>query len=425
MHKAILKLGVFVIATAIATAACALAIEAVFRFGIYSAEQRRLGVSGLYTAEVLAPRSADLAHATCTFDDLLIAHPFLTFVYHPFPPCRLSPINLQGFKGNRDLPLETDPRYFTILVTGGSVAEQLATFGPDSSRIYLEDILNESLESPTGKPFRILNGAIAATSRPGQNISALLYGDAVDAIITIDGVNEASTAHDGGFLYNPAQAYKSLIISPVSREVLARRWIAARVRSFFRDRPLLRASYAAHWAQRQLVGALLGADVMPQIHEQKQSTYWVQFNSPGWPREKMDRWNKAKYKTFVRSSFAHAQVIGARYAHFLQPAPAFKRHLTQEERAFPLVLARRDYQIYMDAVDELRAEGVPAYSLVHAFDDETRMIYGDSAHCAQFGAENPGYSKLSRLIAGHLAETWGLARRAPPRRPTAAAAAAD
>ena len=78
---------------------------------------------------------------------------------------------------------------FVILVTGGSVAAQFAQLLPGGPR-YLEQALNERYISPMGQPFLVLNGGDAAWKQPQQIILFLLYVDAIDTVVTLDGFNE-------------------------------------------------------------------------------------------------------------------------------------------------------------------------------------------------------------------------------------------
>ncbi len=61
----------------------------------------------------------------CRYIDTLYPHPYLAFVHHENPPCGLRNLNNIGLL-NDHYPLEKRADRFTILLTGGSVAAQLA-----------------------------------------------------------------------------------------------------------------------------------------------------------------------------------------------------------------------------------------------------------------------------------------------------------
>ena len=132
----------------------------------------------------------------CSIHETLVAHPFLGWVFGPFEPCRRFPANNSGFWDRRAMPKARDPNYFTILITGGSVATSFAygTIRDTGYRIWLEDILNRDFSSPNGKPLHIIVGAMPMWSMPAQNIAVMLFGHLVDGVIAIDGYNEALSA---------------------------------------------------------------------------------------------------------------------------------------------------------------------------------------------------------------------------------------
>ena len=108
----------------------------------------------------------DLTRGTnCRYVDTLYPHPYVGFVHHANRPCGLKNINNVGLF-NDDYPLLKRPDRFTILLTGGSVAGQLAQLDPWPAPRYLEEELNNEYESPNGQPFWVLNGGDGAWKQP-------------------------------------------------------------------------------------------------------------------------------------------------------------------------------------------------------------------------------------------------------------------
>jgi hypothetical protein len=104
----------------------------------------------------------------------------------------------------------TKEKFFTIGIFGGSVA---AHFAGSNSSPQIEEILNSCFMSKSGKPFRVLNFANGAWKHPQQAIALTLYGDYIDAAISIEGFNEHYMIKDGTTtdMLLPASNYSSLI----------------------------------------------------------------------------------------------------------------------------------------------------------------------------------------------------------------------
>jgi hypothetical protein len=87
-------------------------------------------------------------------------------------------------------PVARNPDRYVILLAGGSVASQISQLAQPGRRSFLEEELNRAYVSPTGKPFLVLNGGLGAWKQPQQLILLAIYGDFIDAVVTLDGYNE-------------------------------------------------------------------------------------------------------------------------------------------------------------------------------------------------------------------------------------------
>jgi hypothetical protein len=86
----------------------------------------------------------DVTHRTsCLYIDRLYPHPYLGFVHHGNSVCGFYNVNNVGLF-NEDFPTVRRTDRYTILLTGGSVASQLAQMNPPPSPRYLEDELNRN-----------------------------------------------------------------------------------------------------------------------------------------------------------------------------------------------------------------------------------------------------------------------------------------
>src|SRR5229473_412659 len=127
----------------------------------------------------------------CRYVDTLYPHPYVAFVHHANPPCGQSWVNNVGLYGP-DFPVIKNPNYYTVILTGGSVASQLGQNQKAPAPRYLEEELNRKYVSPTGKPWLILNGADGAWKEPQPFILFSLYASSVDAVVSLSALNGRS-----------------------------------------------------------------------------------------------------------------------------------------------------------------------------------------------------------------------------------------
>jgi len=109
---------------------------------------------------------------------------------------------------NRDADLRHD-KFYSIGIFGGSVAAQ---FAGSNSAPQIEEILDNCFNSKSGRPFRVLNFAEGGWKQPQQVIALVLYGDYIDAAISIEGFNEYYWLKPGVSvdLSLPSSTYSSL-----------------------------------------------------------------------------------------------------------------------------------------------------------------------------------------------------------------------
>jgi hypothetical protein len=231
-------------------------------------------------------------------------------------------------------------------------------------------------------------------------------------ILSIDGFNETNASKNGGSIIAPTPTYDQLINSPYSRSFILRVVLASTVRSFFEDTPVVQNSFLGFLVQQRIVGELVRRLRATSIQDIKSKLYFQQFRSPpGEPAEKSLLYNREKYEIFIRANDAVAKSLGVRYAHFLQPIPAFKLFLTDQEKASPLLTTKEQYQNLMEAIRELRDAGLPAFSLVDIFRDVRSTIFSDSIHCGRSHGDYPGYRIMADEIGKRLTVAWGLKKR--------------
>ena len=335
---------------------------------------------------------------------------------HRLPPCGSPWANGQGFESKYELPRERDPRYYTILVLGGSVADMFASGAHD--RIWLEEFLNARFVSPNRRPFRVINGAIASGRYPVQNNVLTFYGASVDAAISIDGYNEAINVDKGAAIDAPAaMLYLSLIRAPRSSSLFFWLRVVRQARYAILNHKLLRGSFLAHFLCKKALGSMAHVNKKEGISQELLGRY---FELPDdWTPDERKKWNMSRYETYVRLLKAQAGAFPVKFAYFLQPVSGIGKTLTAEESARSGRLSRsgedrrlssRTYLSFVRSAQTLRSGGVPAFDLTDLFREIPGTVYSDDVHffIDYETGESLGNELMAERIGETLARAWGL-----------------
>lgn len=349
----------------------------------------------------------------CRYIDGLYPHPYLAHVHHRNPPCEQTWINNVGLFG-RDFPLQREPSRFAILLTGGSVAAQLGQIDRDGP-LFLEDELNHCYSPPHGERFVVYNGADGGWKQPQQTILTLLYGDAFDAIVSLEGFNEY-LAVTGAVRFEIA-SNSFLAVNPIAasefRPLIAA-WVGSAIVRYAASNWLLSRSFLSYAAIDVIrVSLRRFATAATALRVQSQETM---FALPAdWPAERRAQFNLEQYRRYVESMATLMHLRGRPTAIFIQPVPAIGKRLTTEEREVVGDLAyAANYRRLSEALLSLRSSGVDVHSLLDVFAGVDQSIYADPIHFRrQTDGDSPGNRIVARAMARHLAESWGLTRRCP------------
>ncbi len=345
--------------------------------------------------------------------DTLFPHPYLGWVHHGNPPSGVRDINNVGLFG-QDFPCEKDDARFVILLTGGSVAAQLGQNLAGWPR-YLEEELNRNWTTGDGRRFVVLNGGAGAWKQPQQTILFLLYCDVVDAVVTLDGWNEHYALDSGTRLEMPATNFH--LTNPLAtgshRQVVGV-WLSGVVERLTR-RTRSRALGALGDAVRR---TLYRALVERAPADRRRTTVESLFGLPPdyRPADCFRHAIRSYVKYFVAMN-AIATQWQVKTAHFLQPAPAIGKTLTDEERAVVGDLGYKErYERMVEELLKLRRMGLPIVSLTDLFADCGETIYSDWSHLARDPdtGESRGYRMMAARMAAEMATAWGLSRREEP-----------
>jgi hypothetical protein len=269
--------------------------------------------------------------------------------------------------------------------------------GPPS---LLEQILNERFESPNGKPFRVIGGALGAWALAQQYIYASLYGANVDAIIELDGYNEAVNVTFGQPLDKPNTIMYMMAAQPGwATSNIHRILFLQRLRRFIYNSPRLKNSFFAFFVWRKLIPRNPGSTTGTPLKVVEDS--FVLPNS--WTFEKKNRWNRNRYKNYIRLMASLSNTLGLRYAQFLQPMFSIDKPMSEEEKRIPRLVSPEVYRdVFVNALQELQVEGLPTTSLTSIFKKTFAPIYVDQVHCNAHGYE---------ILSAQISEDVGALRR--------------
>ena len=352
----------------------------------------------------------------CRYVDTLYPHPYVAFVHHANPPCGQSWVNNVGLYGP-DFPVIKNPNYYTVMLTGGSVASQLAQNQKAPAPRYLEEELNKKYVSPTGKPWLVLNGADGAWKEPQPFILFSLYASSVDAVVSLGGFNEhyffwpmASERLErplSNFIeVNPFAADENFGDAAIG-------WVMGRLAGTLALNPVLGHSHAAYMIIRGIEQVAKGQDVFKST---KKTTLNSIFNMPMELRKDTElafNIQLGLYQKYLRATEAVAHDYNVKSAYFMQPAPAYGKVLTDEEKRNAGDLDYRDlYRRVVAGMMTLREHGLPIYDLADIFANEKGTIYADHIHYLRDASEESRGNRLMAARIGELlAETWGLQRK--------------
>ena len=354
----------------------------------------------------------------CRYIDTLFPHPYLAFVHHDNPPCGLEYVNKIGLFGD-DYPVVKRTDRYVILLTGGSVASQMAQNWTSPPAIkYLEEELNNHYLSPNGKPFEVLNGGDGAWKEPQAFILFSLYATSVDAVVTLDGFNEYYSFWPGAEERLESPNSNFLEVNPFVADEnfgdAAIGWVIGRIAGMLSKNRILGHSHAAYMIIRGIEAVAKSKDV---FKSNKKTTLRGLFEMPEEIRKDHDlafAVQLSLYQKYERGIEAIARDNGIRTAYFLQPVPAYGKVLTEEEKKVAGDLAYGElYRRVVAGMMTLKDKGLPIYDLGDVVSGHSETLYADHIH---FYRKLPDRRERRLPDHGHamaekIAETWGLQRK--------------
>jgi len=332
-------------------------------------------------------------------NNILAPHPYLVFVHTSRPECR-SFSNNTGHRGP-EVPLVRRPDYYTVMILGGSVANQIFQFKSEEIRAYFQ-------EKYPGRQVVILNGSLEGWKQPQQLFMLQMYGEVIDAAISIEGFNE--------MIFNYRQGYQLRFDTPFipgyrkanpgflstrERVVID---ISAWLFDVVNDNRVLRRSKAAYFISDTLRSAL-----EHHISDHEAPTDSLEHLSrilplpAEWGAEQKKQHALEQYLKYLSLMNATAKNFGIPLAVFLQPAPALHKPLSSEELNVVGDLAYRDDYQWFEQQLLAHKKNLPVISMLDVFASTPATIYKDGIH---YHKESEGPTLIVNRIQQELNRRW-------------------
>lgn len=316
----------------------------------------------------------------CSWSDFVAPHPHFAIYYHEINYCKHPSRNNWGLAG-QDIPSVKDTKFYNVLLLGASVAESLTIPNYENGVSILESKLNKRYQSPNGRPFKIINGSVAAANHPIElNMFLILYRLA-DAVITVEGYNEHFRYKTDFQLYEPPQIWFD-IMKKYSGSLSS--LFRSRIYSFFSwliGTPL-KYSYGAYSSYVALTNLAIKLDLNKQT-----SVY------PNWPEkfslEKKSQEYINQYVGQLKNLYILARENNLPIHIFFQPYPGKYKKLTAEEVAQSkwFLSTYPKYDEMSESVISQLPRHFPVTSLKKIFQNNTDKIYTDHIHVNELGKE--------------------------------------
>lgn len=374
------------------------------------------------------PEAERLAYkiSKLSFLNTLGPHPYLGYTMwaanQPDCDARIKKFGNNENLTGPDFPIEKEKEFYTILLTGGSVASILGNIN-DGKTFYLESFLNHHYISPNGKKIKVLSAAIGDFRFPQNLISFLLYNHLADAVIDLSGFNESNNFIDmNAKLERPSPSYWGIFDLEIENEIFQKKKDIYAISANGRLNRFCSSSYICMTILFSLVQNKV--NTLKQYKDQHVPRYiphqsYFYFDS-NLPNEKKLQLKNEKLKNYYRIWNSICTVQKFKCSFFLQPIPQIAKVLSAEEQ---MVVPNDPHRaaVYRNEVENvlsLKKENTDIKSLLNIFKKEKGQIYSDHIHFNTSGiltAEgilvSRGNEIIWKEITNHIAKTWKLKKR--------------
>ncbi len=341
----------------------------------------------------------DPENPLCRWADSTKLHPLYFFNYKKNGHCNQFNMTTNDL-GFVSPPFNFDDRenYYVVLFLGGSVTEGL--FFQEYFKRQIENKLNENFKSPNGKPFKLVSFAIAGGQQPMQFNIYSYFSEFVDAVVSLEGYNERNNfkLHQH-FAYPPA-LWDQKVGEARQRgiKILIRRMGFA-FSKILQQLKIAKYSYILFTI----------ADFSVPKKNLELDFYEAPFKPypKEWSDEKKNEINIKIYKSYLKGMATLAESKKQKYAFLLQPVPAFKESLTDQDRR--VIGKDMDKELIGNLYEKLlslKEEGLNIVDMRSSLDNYRKDIYIDHIH-----TNHSGKVVLGEAIYKELIKTWGLEKK--------------
>jgi len=326
--------------------------------------------------------------------NVLAPHPYLVFIHPSRPECK-SHSNNTGHRGP-DVPLVRNSDNYTVMILGGSVANQLFQFEADEIRAYFQ-------KKHPQKNIVVLNGSLEGWKQPQQLFMLQMYGEVIDAAISIEGYNEMmfnyrlgyNLRFDTPFLPGYRKANPALQ-TPKERMVIQ---MSVWLFDTMNETPVVRRSKTAYFVSNiirdGLAKRISQTSKASSVDHSLKHLEKILSLPPEWNTEQKKQLALEQYLKYLTLMNATANAYGISLAIFLQPAPALHKALSTEEKGIVGSLDYRDDYLLFEKTLLANNKTLPIYSLLDVFTSHPDTIYKDGIH---YYRESAGSSLVMNRI---------------------------
>lgn len=325
--------------------------------------------------------------------------------------------NNENFSGP-DFPKFKDEKLFTILLTGGSVADQLGNARNKDGGFFTEDYLNKHFDSGGGRKFKLIVAALGDYRLPQNLIAIMLYHDLIDGVIDLSGYNESHNYFNNSKLEDPSPNYWGLFDLEIENEISQKRndlytLVKAADRDFFCARSYTCMALLQLYVNRKMQQLTVqnSSHTARYAPQKLQAQYAADI-----PVEKMAAHRKKKHRSYIRLLNGMCTTLKINCSFFIQPIPQIGKNKVAEEEISIRGERSNLSEVYADLsanLMTLKSEKVDIYNLGQIFAAEKGRIYADHIHYYSFPEEtvSKGNQMIWKEITEKIAVSWKLKRK--------------
>lgn len=363
---------------------------------------------------LLFQHKSHISSQECPYHEQLGPSPYVGYIYRSSKAgqCQTK-VNNVGRSGP-DYPATNDSNEYTIMVTGGSVAELSVLDGIKNNESYLERYLNQHYIPPQGQRFKVITSAMGDYRTPQNIISFMLYENIVDAVIDISGFNEALQYFQNARFEKGAESFWAQFELERLQALNKSKDKGFRLANFLSN-STCSLSYTCLFIGQRVMNILTVSNSYNEGRYKEQQKY--DYFSDSRDVSKLDDIRLQRHRSYYKMFQTLCTGMNKKCSFFLQPVPLLQKELTKEEKA-QLIPVREDFaQLYLNIVNSLvqlkKESNLSIYSLIDIFKETPERIYSDHIHFGNFnhGEISKGNLILWNRVIKAISVDWNLKRK--------------